>query len=212
MKHNFASAKTKNLPVMLMCLILLICAALLVEAMLVGCSAQGEISEQGTSAGGQASTQEATEAVPEDVSQDDATSDEQQETTSSEQEGAIMGNNTFIVSVNGSKLTAVIENNSSAEALRDLLEQGPLTIHMEDYASMEKVGPIGSSLPRNDSLTTTQAGDIILYQGNQLVVYYDQNTWSFTRIGKIQGVSAQELRSILGSGDATVMFSLPDAQ
>ena len=212
MKHNFASAKMKNLPVMLMCLPLLICAGLLVAVMLVSCSAQGEESEQGISAGEQASMQEATEATLGDVLQDDAASDEQRETTSSEQEGAIMGNNTFIVSVNGSELTAVFENNSSVEVLRDLLEQEPLTIHMEDYASMEKVGPIGRSLPRNDSRTTTHAGDIILYQGNQLVVYYDQNTWSFTRIGKIQGASAQELRSILGSGDATITFSLPDAQ
>lgn len=115
---------------------------------------------------------------------------------------------TIILSVNGSELTATLEDNSSAEALVKLLEQGPLTINMEDYANMEKVGPIGRSLPRNDTPTNTEAGDIILYQGNQLVVYYGTNSWNFTPIGKIQGVSANELRSILGRGNATITFSL----
>lgn len=115
---------------------------------------------------------------------------------------------TIILSVNGSELTATLEDNSSAEALVKLLEQGPLTINMEDYANMEKVGPIGQSLPRNDTPINTEAGDIILYQGNQLVVYYGTNSWNFTPIGKIQGVSANELRSILGRGNATITFSL----
>lgn len=114
----------------------------------------------------------------------------------------------IILSVNGSELTATLEDNSSAEALLELLEQGPLTINMEDYANMEKVGPIGQSLPRNDTPTNTEAGDIILYQGNQLAVYYDTNSWNFTPIGKIQGVSANELRSILGRGNTTITFSL----
>lgn len=117
-------------------------------------------------------------------------------------------NGSIILSVNGTELTATLENNSSADALVELLEDGPLTISMSDYAHMEKVGPIGQSLPRNDTPTNTEAGDIILYQGNQLTVYYDHNSWNFTRIGKIQNVNASELRSILGSGDATITFSL----
>lgn len=104
--------------------------------------------------------------------------------------------------------TATLAENSSAEALKELLAEGPLTINMSDYASMEKVGPIGTSLPRNDEQIDTGAGDIILYQGNSLVIYYGINSWNFTRIGKIQDVTKEELLEAFGDGDVTVTFSL----
>ena len=74
---------------------------------------------------------------------------------------------------------------------------------------MEKVGALGRSFPRNDEQITTQAGDIILYQGNALVIYYAPNSWNFTRLGKIDDVTAEELKSILGDGNVTVTLSLP---
>lgn len=104
--------------------------------------------------------------------------------------------------------TAVLADNSSADALKELLAEGPLTIDMSDYASMEKVGPIRTSLPTNDEQISTGAGDIILYQGNSLVIYYDTNSWNFTRIGKIEDVTREELLAALGTGDVTVTFSL----
>ena len=112
------------------------------------------------------------------------------------------------ITVNGTTLTANLADNSSAQALRELLADGPRTIQMHDYAGMEKVGPLGRSLPTNNERIDTVAGDIILYQGNQIVIYYDTNSWNFTRLGKINGVSAQELREILGAGDVSVTFSL----
>lgn len=104
--------------------------------------------------------------------------------------------------------TATLADNSSVEALKELLAEGPLTIDMRDYANMEKVGPIGTDLPRNDEQISTGAGDIILYQGNSLVIYYDTNSWNFTRIGKIEGVTGEELLNAFGEGDVTVTFSL----
>lgn len=114
------------------------------------------------------------------------------------------------ITINGATLTAALEDNSSADALRELLANSPLTVQMSDYGSMEKVGPLGQSLPRNDRQTDTQAGDIILYQGNQIVIYYDTNSWNFTRLGRIEGTTAQELRGILGSGDIRATFSLEE--
>lgn len=108
----------------------------------------------------------------------------------------------------GKSFTAVLADNSSAEALAALLAKGDVVIRMEDYARMEKVGPLGTDLPRNDRHTTTSAGDLILYLGNQFVIYYDSNTWSFTRLGKIEGVDRDELLSALGKGDVTVRLSL----
>lgn len=107
-------------------------------------------------------------------------------------------------------LTATLAENSSAEALIDLLKKGPLTIQMSDYGNMEKVGGLGQSLPRNDQQITAQPGDIILYQGNALVIYYAPNSWNFTRLAQIDDVTAQELKGILGKGDVTVTLSYPE--
>lgn len=104
--------------------------------------------------------------------------------------------------------TAELADNSSAKALKELLADDPLTIEMSDYASMEKVGSIGTELPRNDEQISTDAGDIILYQGNSIVIYYGTNSWDFTRIGKINGVTKQELLDAFGDSDVTVTFSI----
>ncbi len=106
-------------------------------------------------------------------------------------------------------LTATLEQNSSAEALLELLSDGPVTIDMSDYANMEKVGTLPESLPRNDESIHTDACDLILYQGNSFVIYYDTNSWSLTRLGKIDNITKSELKDILGTGDVTVVLSLP---
>ena len=105
-------------------------------------------------------------------------------------------------------LAARLTDNSSAVAFYELLEKGPVTIKMTDYGNFEKVGPLGTKLPRNDTQITTQAGDIILYQGNQITIYYDTNSWNFTRLGKVDGVTQAELKKILGKGDVTAVFSV----
>ena len=107
-----------------------------------------------------------------------------------------------------SELTAALVDNSSAVAFYELLKKGPLTVGMHDYGSFEKVGSLGKSLPRNDTQITTTAGDIILYQGNQITIYYDTNSWNFTRLGKVDGVTQAELKKILGKGDVTAVFSV----
>ena len=106
------------------------------------------------------------------------------------------------------KLTATLVDNSSATAFYNLLKKGPITIKMSDYSNFEKYGSIGTSLPRNDTQITTTAGDIILYQGNQIAIYYDTNSWNFTRLGKVDGVTQAELKRILGKCDVTAVFEI----
>lgn len=118
------------------------------------------------------------------------------------------GKDVLKLAVNGTALTAVLADNSSAQALKELLGEGPVTVEMRDYNRMEKVGPLGASLPANDEQIDTQAGDLILYQGDQFVIYYDTNSWRLTRLGKIEGVTGEELREILGGGDVRVTLSL----
>ncbi len=112
--------------------------------------------------------------------------------------------NLLYIDVNGRTITAQLEENSSAIALRDMLLKEPITIDMSDYANMEKVGLIGKNLPTNDEQLNTTAGDIILYQGNKFVIYYDTNSWNFTKLGRINNLEPSELSNILGSGDVQV--------
>ena len=116
--------------------------------------------------------------------------------------------NTVNVTINGKIFTASLSDNSSAEAFKNLLKEKDITIDMHDYGNFEKVGSLGTTLPRNDEQITTEPGDIILYQGNQITIYYDTNSWSFTRLGKIENITQSELMSAMGTGNATVTFSL----
>ncbi|MDD6486953.1 MAG: cyclophilin-like fold protein [Spirochaetales bacterium] len=114
-----------------------------------------------------------------------------------------------ITSENGKHtLTVTLADNSSATAFYELLKKDPLTVKLNEYGGFEKVGSLGKSLPRNDTQITTEAGDIILYQGNQITIYYDTNSWNFTRLGKVDGVTQAELKKILGKGDVTAVFSV----
>ena len=117
---------------------------------------------------------------------------------------------TLNLQIGDATLTATLEDNSSAQALKEMLADGPATLDMQDYGNMEKVGSLGQSLPTNDEQITTEAGDLILYQGNSFVIYYASNSWNFTRLGKINDASEEELREILGEGDVTVSLSLAE--
>ncbi len=115
---------------------------------------------------------------------------------------------TMYIMIGEHTLNVKMADNSSAKALLALLKDGDITVDAHDYGRFEKVGSLGAELPTNDEQITTEPGDVILYQGNQITVYYDTNSWSFTRLGKVQGVTADELKAILGDGDVTMVLSL----
>ncbi|MCD8075394.1 MAG: hypothetical protein LUF27_10275 [Lachnospiraceae bacterium] len=186
--------------------------------MFAGCGSDQKTAEYETSAenleapadeNGSGTENTETEIISsEDMEETKAASED--ETESSDAGEETQEDNTMILTVNGTNLTAMMEDNSSVEALMELLAQGLLTIEMSDYANMEKAGSIGTDLPKNDEQITTSAGDLILYLGNSLVIYYAPNSWNFTRLGKIQDITADELKELLGDGDVTVTLSLPE--
>ena len=114
----------------------------------------------------------------------------------------------LLITINGKTLAADFADNSSAKALADALAKSSITYQADDYGNFEKVGDLGQSFPKNDENITTEPGDIILYQGHNLCIYYAQNTWSFTRIAKIKGISKDELKEFLGEGEITVTLSV----
>ena len=124
--------------------------------------------------------------------------------TSTEEETEMKMN----VEVGGESFTATLENNSAAAALAEMLRSEPLTIEMSDYAGFEKVGSLGTRLPASNTQTTTSAGDIVLYNGSQIVIFYGSNSWSYTRLGRIDDLDGWA--DALGSGDVEVTFSLAE--
>lgn len=112
------------------------------------------------------------------------------------------------IEVNGYTLTATLADNDSAKALAELMKDEPLTLELREYGSFEKVGALPQSLPANDESITTEPGDIMLYVGNQITIFYGANTWSYTRLGKIDNVTQSELKGFFGGGDVTVTLSL----
>ena len=115
------------------------------------------------------------------------------------------------LTVDGQALAVEWEDNASVTALRELVKQSPVTIQMAPYGGFEQVGGLGASIPRDDAQTTTDAGDIVLYQGNQIVIFYGSNSWAYTRLGHIKNMSREELRNLLGGNGVTAVFSLSAA-
>lgn len=110
----------------------------------------------------------------------------------------------MIMEIGNTQVHVAWEDNESVEALKEMVSQDPLSIQMSMYGGFEQVGSVGQSLPRDDKQTTTKAGDIVLYSGNQIVVFYGSNSWSYTRLGRISDKNEKELTELLGNGDVTI--------
>ena len=96
------------------------------------------------------------------------------------------------------------EDNDSVRALVELAGTEGLTVALSGYGGFEQVRSLGTSLPRSDVQTVTGPGDIVLYSGSSIVLFYGSNSWAYTRLGKIQGLDESELRQLLGGGDVSI--------
>ena len=105
-------------------------------------------------------------------------------------------------------VTVAWEENEAVDALRKLAEEAPLTVALSMYGGFEQVGSLGQSLPRSDVQTSTSAGDIVLYAGNQIVIFYGSNTWAYTRLGHVSDRDAAGMEALLGQGDVSITLSL----
>ncbi|SHH07225.1 hypothetical protein SAMN02745229_00151 [Butyrivibrio fibrisolvens DSM 3071] len=119
-----------------------------------------------------------------------------------------IGDSTMIMKIGDTKVNVEWEDNQAVEALRDMAKDGDITIQMSMYGGFEQVGSIGQSLPRDDKQTTTSSGDIVLYSGNQMVVFYGSNSWSYTRLGHISDKNTEDMTDLLSNGDVTITISI----
>lgn len=112
------------------------------------------------------------------------------------------------VSVNGADFSATLEENEAAAALVEMLREGPLVLSLSDYGGFEKVGALGAELPASDERITTGPGDIVLYQGDQIVAFYGSNTWAYTPLAHVDDLEGW--KGALGDGRVEVTLSLEE--
>ena len=108
--------------------------------------------------------------------------------------------------IDGIEVDVIWTDNDSVRALKNLAKD-ELTINMNKQGGFEQVGSIGSTLPSSDTRITTNPGDIVLYSSNQIVIFYDSNTWAYTKLGHIN-LSKSELTDLLGDEDVVITLSL----
>ena len=117
-------------------------------------------------------------------------------------------NDSVKVKINEDILDVKLENNSATQEFIKELEKGNITVNATEYGGFEKVGELGFSLPASDENINTEPGDIVLYQGDKVSLFYGSHSWSYTKLGKIDNISSNELKEVLGPGNVTLVFSL----
>ena len=147
--------------------------------------------------------------IPDPVDQGNAETADTQEAESSDEADPDIDKETYTMKmkINDTDVKVSWENNDSVKALSELASQGDVTIEMNAYGGFEQVGPIGTTLPSNDTSIKTHAGDIMLYTSDHMVIFYGSNSWSYTRLGRITDKSASELRELLSGRGITVTIT-----
>lgn len=116
--------------------------------------------------------------------------------------------NKIKITIDGRTMSATVADNQAAKALVEKLTAGPVTITMSNYGGFEKVGALPWSLPASDTQITTKPGDIMLYNGNNIVIFYGQNSWAYTPLGLLETTNSSEISSFVGNGSKQVTLSL----
>lgn len=185
--------------------VLLIVTAMMLTAF--GCSNQ-DAEEETTDTSENVQTEE-----PDTLNQDENLTDNENENaieavTETLNESEKEQENKMVLKINNEEVLVEWEDNESVEALQKICSEEALTIQLSMYGGYEQVGSIGQSLPRNDINITTDAGDIVLYSGNQIVLFYGSNSWAYTRLGHIVDKSASDMTKLLGNGDVTITIQM----
>ncbi len=120
-------------------------------------------------------------------------------------------NTRIYLTIGGKTITATLEDNEAARTLSSRLGNAPITIDMADYGGFEKVGELPWPLPAADFHTTAHPGDIMLYRGRDIVIFYGNNSWDYTPLGKIDNTAASDLRGFLGNGNVRLTISIDES-
>lgn len=167
----------------------------------VACASPGKTTETSSAESNLASQESASSAAGEQgvTRQPDAMDDGQ---VSDEEAGEMR------MSIGGADVVVEWENNQAVADLHALAAEGPVTVELSMYGGFEQVGPLGASLTMSDVQMTTEPGDIVLYAGNQISVFYGPNSWAYTKLGHITDRTAGEMADLLGNGDTSITIAI----
>lgn len=112
------------------------------------------------------------------------------------------------ITINGQTQCVTLVENAATKTLVEKLQQAPITVTLNSSGGFEIWGALGFSLPTSNQQITAQPGDVILYSGSNICIFYGSNSWSYTRLGKIDGLSESELRSFLKAGESNISVTL----
>ncbi len=112
------------------------------------------------------------------------------------------------ITIDGHEQSVTLTNNSATKALVEKLQQAPVDVTLNSSGGFEIWGALGFSLPTSDQQTNAQPGDVVLYNGSNICMFYGSNSWSYTRLGKIDGLSESELRTFLKAGESNIKVTL----
>lgn len=114
------------------------------------------------------------------------------------------------LTANGLTKTATLVNNEATADLFSLLEKGPISLSMTENGGFEKIGNLPHSLSTSDVSQTAKSGDIMLYVGNVLCIFYGSNTWAYTKLGTLDNMTTSEIKEFLSGNPVEVILSLGD--
>lgn len=117
-------------------------------------------------------------------------------------------NERIILKIDGTEVNVEWEDNESVKAIKELAKNGELTINTHQYGGFEQVGEIGHNIVSNNVQMTTKPGDIVLYAGNNIVLFYGSNSWSYTKLGKIVDKTDEELKSLLNKPNTLLTINI----
>lgn len=112
------------------------------------------------------------------------------------------------ITIDGVSQSVTLYNNAAAQALVAKLQEGNVTVSLNSSGGFEIWGALGFSLPASNEQMTAHPGDVILYNGSNICLFYGSNSWSYTRLGHIDGLSEDELRSFLKAGESNIEVTL----
>jgi len=167
-------------------------------------NAKEESSEKTDNNGSTEQTSSTTEQA-----KDNNTSIEKQETdNNSTTEDIIKEDKTMVLLINNTEVEVLWEDNESVKELEKMAEDKDISIAMSGYGGFEQVGSIGTSITRNDVQMTTSSGDIVLYSGSNIVIFYGSNSWNYTKLGKVINKTDEELKELLSGSDIVMTIKL----
>lgn len=112
------------------------------------------------------------------------------------------------ITIDGQAQAVTLVDNQATKALVEKLQQAPVTVTLSSSGDFEIWGALGFSLPTSNEQINAQPGDVILYNGSNICIFYGTNSWSYTRLGKIDGLSESELRTYLKAGESNIRVML----